>query len=85
MVNFKKENFEEFCGSTSLHAWNRLPTSQNPVRRIYWILVICGSILLGAFFVYENIDQFLKAYSTTGVDTTTGPLEDKKVSPDCYL
>jgi hypothetical protein len=76
MGNFKKENFEEFCGSTSLHAWNRLPTSQNPVRRIYWILVICGSILLGTFFVYENIDQFLKAYSTTGIDTTTGPLED---------
>ena len=76
MGNFKKKNFDEFCGSTSLHAWNRLPTSPNPVRRIYWVLVICGSLLLGAYFVYENIDQFIKAYSTTTIVTTTGPLDE---------
>jgi len=71
-----KENFEEFCGSTSLHAWNRLPSSRDAIRRIYWILVITGSILLGSFFVYENVDQFLKSYSTSSVGTTTGPLEE---------
>jgi hypothetical protein len=76
MGNFKKENFEEFCGSTSLHAWNRLPTSPHPVQRTYWISIICGSILLGSYFVYQNLDQFLKAYSTTNIDTTTGPLQE---------
>ena len=76
MGNFKKENVEEFCGSTSLHAWNRLPTSPHPVRRTYWILVICGSILLGVFFVYQNLDQFLKPYSTTNIGNTTGPLNE---------
>ena len=42
----------------------------------YWILVICGSLLLGSYFVFENVDLFLKAHSTTSVDTTTGPLSN---------
>ena len=42
----------------------------------YWILVICGSILLGLFFVYQNLDQFLKPYSTTNIGTTTGSLSE---------
>ena len=72
------KNFEEFCGSTSLHAWNRLPPFLNPVRKVYWILVICGSLLLAAFFVYENVDEFMKVHSTTTIETSTGPISDGK-------
>ena len=76
MGKFAKENFEEFCGSTSLHACNRLPSSSSAIRKSYWILVICGSLLLGSYFVFENVDIFLKAHSTSSVDTTTGPLSN---------
>ena len=76
MGHFWKENFEEFCDSTSLHAWNRLPKSPRPIRLIYWIIVICGSILLGSYFVYENVSQFLQAFATTTIDTSTGSLDE---------
>ena len=68
------DNFTEFCSSTSLHAWNRLPGTHQFLPKSYWLLVIFGSFLLGTFFVYENVSQFQQTFSTISVDTTTGKL-----------
>ena len=71
-----RNQFSEFCEETTLNGWYYLAKqSIGMLGRIYWSLVVLGSLILAGFFIYGATNEFLESTVIITVDSVTASLE----------
>ena len=80
-----RNQFSEFCEETTLNGWYYL-AKQNigKIGRIYWGLVVLGSLVLSGFFIYGATNEFLQSTVIITVDSVTASL-DKVLFPSLVV
>ena len=66
---------QKFCQTTSLHGWTYM-SSDMPLWRYIWLLVVVASIITASIFVYEATEEFNKSTIVTTIQSTTVPLSE---------
>ena len=66
----------EFCEDTTLNGWYYLvKQSVGKTGRSFWSLVVTGSLVIAAFFVYGATEEFHNSTVIITLDSVTGSLE----------
>ena len=69
-----RKAIKDFCESTSLHGYSYLYTSDSPILKIFWFIIIMAMTGLGIFFLVENTDAYIKARIVTNIETSSANL-----------
>ena len=70
-----KDFLRDFCSFTSLHGFNFLYHSKSIPSRIAWIFAIVAMLGVGAFFLMNNTNTYLKSKLATNIESSTAGLD----------
>ena len=55
-----KELASEYCTKTSAHGVSYIISSSNSVKKVGWILILCGVLVGGSYHIFALISSYLE-------------------------
>ncbi len=71
-----KELASEYCSNTTAHGISHIAKSSHTVKKVGWILILCGVLGGSSYHIYALISSYLEYKYYTSITVDAGkPLE----------
>ncbi len=67
-----KELTTEYCNNTSAHGISYIVSSSNTIKKVGWIIILCGVLAGSSYHIYALISSYLEYNYYTSITLDTG-------------
>ena len=72
-----RKNFEDFCGTVSLHGYAYLVIVNAWFGKLIWGLIILTMSIIGMVFLFKNTKEYIDSRLTTTIESSTASVDVK--------